>query len=403
MRYKTITSARQLQEYCRWLAECPSIALDVEFVGESSYQPQLCLVQVAVGEQLAIIDPLTTGDLRPFWEVLTTAGHETVVHAGRCEREFCLRATGLPPAAMFDVQVAAGLVGIEYPAGYATLVSRLLGVALQKHETRTDWRRRPLCERQLRYALEDVQYLPALRNLLADRLHELRRWDWFAEEMTRMREEAAQAAAREQWREVSGQGSLEPRGLAILRELYEWREVEAQRRNQPPRRVLRDDLIVELARRGTADVQHIRRLRGMERRDLGKLVPEISARIKKALDLAEDECPPRVRRDAVPPLPVLGQFLFAALGSICREAQVAPALVGGPNDIRELLAYREGLRADQPPKLALGWRKELVGSLFDDLLSSRLAVRVVDPTVEHPLGFIPCQATRCTDGSKTLS
>ena len=190
---------------------------------------------------------------------------------------------------------------------------------------------------------------------------------------------------------MSGNAALDAAGLAIIRELFQWRDAEAQRRNQPVRRILRDDLIVELARRGSADVNRIGAVRGMERGDLRRRMSEIAAAIQRGLDLPEADRPARAPRQQVPELSVLGQFLFAALGSICREVQLAPNLVGTPNDIREWIAYRMGRgrgRAGRIPQLAHGWRAEFVGRLFDDLLSGKLSVHVADPQSDHPLAFV---------------
>jgi ribonuclease D len=187
---------------------------------------------------------------------------------------------------------------------------------------------------------------------------------------------------------VSGNTGLDSRALAVLRELYRWRDAEAKRRNQPARRVIRDDLIVELARRGTADPGHIRALRGMERGDLLRRVDEIAACIQRGLDLPEEKLPVKIHGNQMPQLSVLGQFLFAALGSICRQAQLAPTIVGTPNDIRELIAYDiRKIKPKIPPRLALGWRAEFVGRLFDDLLSGKVAIRVTDPHADAPLRF----------------
>ena len=161
---------------------------------------------------------------------------------------------------------------------------------------------------------------------------------------------------QERWRRVSGNSGLDARSLAIVRELWKWRDAEAQRRDQPPRRVLRDDLIIELARRQTADVKRIRAVRGMERGDLLRRVGDIAAAIQFALALPEEQCPPRRLREPSLQLSVLGQFLFAALGSICRQAQLAPNLVGSPNDIRELVAYRTNHGNETPPPAAFGPR-----------------------------------------------
>ena len=193
----------------------------------------------------------------------------------------------------------------------------------------------------------------------------------------------------DRWRRVSGSAALDARSQAVVRELWRWRDAEAQRRDQPARRVLRDDLIIELARRQTAEEKRIRAVRGMERGDLVRRVGEIAAAIQRALALPAEQCPPRTPREPAPQLSVLGQFLFAALGSICRQAQLSPNLVGGPNDIRELLAYRSSDRREgrRVPRLARGWREEFVGRLFENLLAGKVAIRVVEPQSDHPLVF----------------
>ena len=394
--YQSITTDRQLQDYCDELAERDSIALDTEFVAEDSYRPELCLVQVAAGGESAVLDPLAIADLTPFWEAVAAEGHETIVHAGRGEVEFCVAAIGRPPARLFDVQIAAGLVGIEYPAGYGTLISKLLGKKGKKHETRTDWRRRPLSRRQVQYALDDVRYLPPLREKIHARLQQLGRLEWLADEMHRWEQEIARAITQERWQRVSGNSGLGPRELAVVRELWRWREGEAERRDKPARRVLRDDLIIELARRQTADPKRIRAVRGLEHGALRRRLGEISACIQRALDLPDEACPTPLRGERPPKLSVLGQFLFSALGSICRQGELAPQLVGTPNDVRELIAYRTGLTDPrrEPPKLARGWRAEFVGHLFDDLLAGRKSIRIADATSEHPLVFEPRPGTK---------
>jgi len=388
--YQNVTTDDQLLSYCRELSEADSIAMDTEFVAEHTYRPVLCLIQVAAEGKLSVIDPMGIEDLTPFWETIAAEGHETIVHAGRGDVEFCLQAIGRHPSGLFDVQIAAALVGMEYPAGYGTLIGRLLGDSSKKHETRTDWRRRPLSNRQIEYALDDVRHLHPLRDTLQARLNELGRLDWFEQEMTDWQDEIERAQKQERWRQISGNSGLDRRSLAILRELWRWREAEAERRNKPARRVLRDDLIVELARRRTAEVKQIRAVRGLERGDLQRRLGEMARCIERGLELPEEECPDTAFCKPKAKLSVLGQFLFSALGSICREAHLAPNLVGGPADIRELIAYRTagrlGRGADRP-KLARGWREVFVGRLFDDLLDGKTSIRVGDPSSDHPLVF----------------
>lgn len=388
MKYEAVTTPEQFQDYCGRLAEAQWVAMDTEFVAEETYWPQLCLVQVATDAGSAIIDPLTVGPIDPFWRQIADRGAVTILHAGRGELEFCLRATGRLPADVFDVQIAAGFVGLEFPASYRNLVERLLGRNLSKAERRTDWRRRPLTGRQLSYALEDVRHLPDLHRALEQHLEKLGRRGWFQEETATWQEQIRQAAQEERWWRVSGNSGLDPQGRAVLRELWRWRDQEAQRRDVPPRRVLRDDLLVELARRKTADLERIKALRGLDWGKLKRLLPEMAGRIRRALELPPQQWPNSTRPDAPPQQTALAQFLFAALANLCRREQIAVGLVGGPNDLREWLAWRTTPeRYEQPPLLARGWRAEVVGRLLEDLLSGKKVIRVADAQSETPLVF----------------
>lgn len=391
MQYEHITEPRQLSDFCASVAEAPRIAFDTEFVSEDSYRPELCLVQVAVGARLAIIDPLAIADMTPFWQLVVAPGHETIVHAGREEFRFCRWATGTRPQRLFDVQLAAGLIGLEYPAAYSNLISKLLGKSLSKGETRTDWRRRPLSDSQLEYALLDVVYLENLRNVLGERVERLGRTEWLRSEIEDWQVHVEEYEEGERWRRLSGVTGLSPRVLAIVRELWQWREELAAQRNWPVRRVLRDDLIIELARRQTADPRRIRAIRGLERGDLQKHLPQLSASMERALALPEADCPLPAPRSGRPQLNLLGQFLHTAVSSLCHTAHVAPSLVGTVEDVRDLIAYRldlGGARRGPPPSLAVGWRAEVVGHAIEELLGGKLAIRIVDPLSDVPLRFV---------------
>lgn len=386
MSHLTITTQAELLQYVEGLAGARVIAYDTEFVAEDTFRPQLCLVQVCTEQGAALIDPLEVGDLRPFWEVVVNGDHQTIVHAGRGEVEFCLLATGRAPVRLFDVQLAAGFIGLEYPAGYSNLIAKLLGQHPKKHETRTDWRRRPLTHRQIEYALEDVRYLLPLQEILQARLAERQRLEWLATETANWLGEVQAGLTEERWWRVSGNASLGGRGLAIVRELWRWRQAEAERRNKPPRRILRDDLIVEMARRQTADLKQVRAVRGMEWSNVRQHLPEIVRCIERGLASPELEIRQPGYRDTPPQLSVLGQFLSAALGSICRQAELAASLVGTASDVRDLILYElEPESWAQPPLLATGWRSQVVGALFEDVLAGRLSIRVGDPHSDYPL------------------
>lgn len=392
MDFNSVTSDQGLAQLCEDLSAASAIAFDTEFISENSYRPELCLVQVAHGGALAIIDPLTISDMRPFWRTLAEGDHQTIVHAGREEVAFSIHSIGAVPANLFDIQIAAGLIGLEYPAGYGSLAQKLVGQTPPKGETRTDWRRRPLSKKQLDYALHDVIHLEPMRDRLADRLQQLGRAPWLDDEMSSWLMQVHESLSRERWRRVSGMAGLSPRGKAIVRELWRWREQEAERRNSPVRRVLRDDLMVELAKRATDDVKRIRAVRGMDRGDLTRALPILAESVRRALDLPDSELPRTKHRKPLPKqLNMLGQLLSSALASICHRADLAPSIVGNPSDVRELVAHRLGYTHadDDPPSLARGWRAEVVGSVIDDLLSGKTAVRIADPKSEEPLVFVP--------------
>ena len=391
--HEHVTTDKQLRQLCHELAAAPSIAFDTEFVSEHTYRPELCLIQVAAGERMVVIDPQSMSDITPFWELLAAPGHDTIVHAGREELLFCLASVGAPPTRLFDVQIAAGLVGNEYPAGYGSLLFKLLGTRLDKGETRTDWRRRPLSASQISYALDDVRYLDALSGKLRGRLEQLGRTAWLEGEMQAWKDDVAATRGDERWWKVSGTSGLSRRNLAVVREIWRWRESEAEKRDCPTRRVLRDDLIIELAKRKSADVKQIRAVRGMERRDLDRALPQLAAAIKRGLELPEDQLPAPQQREVPAQLNVLGQFLSTALAGICRAAELAPSIVGTASDVRELVAFRLGLtNGDEgPPLLGRGWRAEIVGRMIDDLLAGRVAVRIGDPLAAEPLVFEPVE------------
>jgi ribonuclease D len=386
-----ITSERELENFLHRLGAAPSIAFDTEFVSEHTYRPQLCLIQVAAGDELAVIDPLPIGNVERFWHVVAAAGHETIVHAGREEVCFCVDAVGSPPSSLFDVQLAAGLVGYEYPAGYGTLVARVLGKQVHKRETRTDWRRRPLSSNQIQYALEDVRDLSAVRDVLHAELERLGRLSWLADEMAQWLEDVKLSRGRERWWRVTGSTNLSSRDLVLVREIWRWREDEAKRRDCPVRRILRDDLIVELAKRRATDERQIRAVRGLDRRDLQPALAGLSQAIARGLSVPDEDCPRAARRESNSHLSLVAQFLSSALTSICRSARVATSIVGTAQDVRDLVSWRlaaeKGREDSEPPILARGWRAEVVGQLLDDLLAGKMSIRIRDPRSDEPLSF----------------
>ena len=395
MQYEFISSAAALDTFVESIRTAPCVAFDTEFVSEDRFRPQLCLIQVACGDRLALIDPLLVENTEPFWELISTPGRIVLAHAAREEIRFCYRYSGKPIAGLFDIQLAAGFIGLEYPISLGNLVLRLLGKSLPKGETRTNWRNRPLTTSQLEYALNDVTELEPLYQILVEQIEQSGRSTWLAEETDSLQTTVVDYEEAERWRRVSGCSGLNPRQLETVRQLWLWRESRARTLDQPARRILRDDLIIELARRQSASIDHIRNIRGMERRGIASQYREISQAIDKALKTPEADLPRRPRSSRIAVAPMLNQFLSTAIACVCRQHGISPAIVGNSDDVRELLAYElstseesRGRKGEQLPNLLRGWRGEVVGRSFRELLQGQLAIRIADRTAEQPLEFV---------------
>ncbi len=390
MDFEHVTTERQLNDLCERLTSVERIAFDTEFVSEFTYRPDLCLIQVEYDGNPAVIDAYAVSDVSRFWQVLVDGDHETVVHAGREEFRFCYATTQQAPKRWFDVQVAAGMVGLEYPISYGRLLQRLLRKTLPKGEARTDWRRRPLSTAQMSYALEDVIHLPSLCDQLTADLKKKERLDWLADEALDWQQSVIDSESRERWRKISGTSGLNAKAQRIVKELWRWRDQVARDRDCPSRRVLRDDLICELAKRGKSDVKQIRAIRGLPRRDLNDQYESIADAVERGIAAQPEPRVKKSRRDYPAQINVLAQFLGTALTSICRRQSISPALVGTTQDVRDLIAYHLKLdTGDETPALATGWRAKIVGQKIEQLLNGDLSLRISDPHSEAPLSFDP--------------
>jgi ribonuclease D len=383
-----IDSSKTLDDFLDCLQSAETIAFDTEFVSEHSYKPDLCLIQVATRDVVGVIDPKAIRDLTPFWDRLTAPNTEIIVHAAREEYRFCKRESGKRPAKLFDVQVAAGMVGIEYPAAYSTLIQKILGENLPKGETRTDWRKRPLTSKQIEYGQKDVLYLHSLYDWANKELAKQARAEWFLDEMELQQSKFENQDSEYAWTRLSGLNSLRGSELAIAKELWFWRAREAERRDSPVRRVLRDDLITELAKRKSYDETRIKAIRGMERRDIAPHIRSIAAVIQESVDLPKPKMPPAPSRNQNQQLNLIGQFMNAVLAGICKNHGLAPAIVGNSTDVKDFISYEFKLtKSTAVPALNLGWRAEVIGSRLRDVLRGKTALRISDALGDNPITF----------------
>lgn len=226
------------------------VALDTEFVFERTFRPRLGLIQIAAGDEIALVDAVRIADLSPLTELLQATGGRKILHSGSGDVPILRRATGAVPSPLFDTQIAAAFAGLGLSLSYAALIRELFAIELPKHETRTDWLRRPLSDAQLRYAAEDVLHLGAAAAELERRLVALGRLEWALEDsatLTGLDAEAADPAAA--WRRVRGLDRLRPRHRAVARALATWREAEADRLDLARPFLLRDETLLALAAR----------------------------------------------------------------------------------------------------------------------------------------------------------
>jgi len=283
----TIDTPDDLHALTGALAGSAVLALDTEFLRERTYRPQLCLLQLATGTTEACVDPLALADLQPLAALLTNPAQTKVLHAAGQDLEVLHQRLGILPAPLFDTQIAAALCGLGEQIGYAALIERLFGAQLDKAHSRTDWSRRPLTKEQLRYAIEDVHYLPEAHAILEARLIKLGRLGWLREDCAAQLDPTRWTPdPLEAWRRIKGWQRMPPAALPRLRQLAAWRERRAQALDRPRRWVMDDDTLTALASRPPSNLHAL--LHG------GVLPPGLRAaaeEIMTALELARTDDP----------------------------------------------------------------------------------------------------------------
>jgi len=382
-----VSRPEALDECVRQLAQHSIFGFDTEFVGEHTYRPELCLIQVSTSERLYIIDPYSCGDLAPFWALFHDPARTVVAHAAREEVRMCFFQSVVAPASILDTQVAAGFLGLSYPMSYAGLVQAILGVKLVKGDTLSDWRRRPLTSSQVRYAYDDVRYLLPMVARIRARLKKYGRLAWAQDEFaTFTRWATGESDTVERWRKVKGSGGLRRRELAVLRAAFAWREGVAVKQDRPARTVSRDDVLVELARHGARSAESIHEIRGLPSRELPALVEAIEA--ANALPLPQ--CPEESEPDYDPPqVAILASVLNVVLADLCERQKLSTSLVCNQHDLKDMIRARQpgmSLPADSP--FTTGWRSEVILPHLNRVLDGQLALRVSEPTASAPLEYI---------------
>ena len=360
------------------------LGIDTEFMPEGRYRPLLCLVQICVGDEVVVLDPIADdlGDQSPLAAVLADPDVEIVLHAGRQDVAILRRAWSASFTNVFDTQIAAGFAGFSAQAGYTGLLHDVLKIRLAKSASFTRWDARPLTPEQLRYAREDVEHLLPLADELQRRLVERGRLEWAREECHAIAEATDERDPREAWRRLPRISGLDAGERALARELAAWREHTAAEEDRPLGSVLRDPTLVELAKRGPRNARELSQIRGagpdvVRRRARDILAALDRGRAAEPVALEEGE---RLATDAGDgPTIALAEALVRARA---QEAGLAYELIAARADLAPVVvAVRRG-KSEPDVRTLRGWRRELVGDELLALLDGKRRLGVVNGRVE---------------------
>lgn len=379
-----ISDSDTLAQFCARISSSPYITVDTEFMRENTYYSQLCLVQIADEHEAAAIDPLANGiDLSPMLELLTD-NHDVlkIFHAAGQDIEIFVNMTGKAPFPMFDTQIAAMALGQGDQIGYSNLVDLWLNIQIDKGARFTDWARRPLDKRQIDYAIADVTHLSKLFPMMLKKLQETKRGKWLNDEMEKISNaEQYVNIPDEMWHKIKIR-SRAPDVLGRLRALAAWREHEAQQKNIPRGRVVKDETLADIAVHPPRQQADLGRVRGLsaswKSNDIGMRMMQA---IADSNALTKDEMPDNRRssgngRDGA----LVADLLKLLLKIRSREINVASRLITKADELEQLAAgEREGLA------LLEGWRYEQFGKDALDLVEGRLAFAVVDGKLKMTL------------------
>jgi ribonuclease D len=368
-----IATTADLKAACGRMARHDYVTVDTEFHRETTFWPILCVVQLASDDEALAIDALSPElDLSPLFELMSNPGVVKVFHAARQDVEIFWKLSGQVPTPMFDTQVAAMVCGFGEQVSYSELALGLVKAHIDKSSRFTDWARRPLSEAQIEYAIGDVTHLRGIYRALLAKLKESGRLGWLEDEMRVLTSPATYEQHPDRAWERFKLRARKPRDFAVLMEVCAWREREAQTRDVPRSRVLKDDVLVEVclaAPRTTEALANLRAFpRGMER---SRSAEDILAAIERALarDPKTLPKPERERRGGANPATV--ELLKVLLRQVSDESGVAGKLIATVDELEAIAAED---RADVPA--LAGWRRALFGARALELKQGRLALTV---------------------------
>jgi ribonuclease D len=357
---RIITKTDELAEVCTALAEADFVCVDTEFMRESTFWPELCLIQMAGGETEVIVDPLASGiKLEPFFELMRDEGVTKVFHAARQDIEIVHYLSDSLPNPVFDTQIAAMVCGFGEQVGYADLIQKTLNIPIDKTSRYSDWRRRPLHDHQLVYALADVTHLAKAYPLLVEKISSAGRASWLTEEMMALvNPDLYKQHPDNAWKRLKLR-NIKHNRLGILIELAKWRETTAQSRNLPRNRVVKDDVLYEVTNRAPANEDELGNLRsitrGIQRSSYGT---ELLKGVKRGLAIHRDDLPvikraPRLTSESQ----AVVELLRVLLKTTAAKHNVASKIIANASDLEKI-----ALDDNADVSALKGWRRDLFGA-----------------------------------------
>lgn len=370
------------QQFIAFLERCkksPYIAIDTEFLREKTYYPKLCLLQMGIENEIAIVDPFKIRNLTALADVLVDPNIVKIFHACSQDVEILYHETGVVPSPIFDTQIAAAVLGKTQQASYSSLVSQYCDVNLPKKDSFTDWSQRPLSDSQIHYAADDVKYLPQIYYEMLAQLKRKNRLSWLEETFADLsKKEKYEIDPRVRYKKLKRVNQLNARQQAAAREFAAWRELQAQRLNIPRKWVVSDEQIVEACRREARTLDELYMVRGMKESLKTSDARKVLAALIAGLDCPQSELPdvrPKSKNESN--VDVILDVMNALVRMRAREHEIAPQTLAPQ---AELLKLARGHYDDS--ELMQGWRYTLVGKDLRTLLEGGFALQIHDGNLE---------------------
>jgi ribonuclease D len=381
-----IKNSADLAEIVERAKKAGRAAIDTEFVWERTYFPQLGLIQIGLSEEENfLIDAPAIDDLSPLGDLLADEKVVKILHDAQQDLYILRRATGSYPKNIFDTRLAAGFAGLSSTISLMALLKEIVGVALPKTESRTDWLRRPLSDRQIAYAIDDVRYMPRVMDELIKRTDDVGRSEWLAEELSVYDDPALyeEKDPRTQYGRLKGVSRMGGDELSVLRELAAWREEEARRHDRPRGHILKDDIIVALAKRRPGSKEEMQYIKAISERDVRCYGRAVVQAIRKGLDRGGEDIPlPPSKNGIDEVLSTRIDLALAYLKGKCLSFGLDMGLLATRAEVTALLA--EGPQSEaESHRLLRGWRRAFAGDELLQVMAGEYAI-LLDPKTGLP-------------------